>query len=466
MAIICKLYTFAKRENSTKIPDDSAGTSVDCLLKETTGIVSPSFIFAFPNTTNVSQYNYAKIETWGRYYFVEEWTFEQGRWVASMKCDVLASFRDTILASNQYVLRSASNYDQNILDTMYPATATSTEILNNVNSVFKSSLSDGSYIIGIINDDSNKVGCVTYYSFTAAQFKAFSDALFNTTNWLGIEEEDLSSGIQKALVNPFQYIVDCKWVPFAVTGTAVASLSFGWWSVTASASRIAQSDMLKTFTFEVEVPKHFQSTIRGNYLNLEPYSRYTLFYPPFGEMPIDSTRLYTAGKLYGNIGVDLISGTGTLVLSANSVIGYHYAQVAVNIQLAQTSADVQGVLSGVSQASSSFAGLFGPSSSPVSGVFGIASGILSAYAAAQPAVTTKGTNGTLSNYKYVPHLRGQFFGIVAESTGELGRPLCAEKTLSDLTGYCMVLHAEVSTTATDAEQKEIKDYLEGGFFIE
>lgn len=121
MGISVNMYTFSKYANSTEQPA-GAGTSFDCVLKDTSGVINPTIALKLDMSFNVSAYNYAYIPDFERYYFVREWTWERGLWVASLDVDVLATYKAQIGVSTQYVLRSSLASNGKILDTIYPTT--------------------------------------------------------------------------------------------------------------------------------------------------------------------------------------------------------------------------------------------------------------------------------------------------------------------------------------------------------
>ena len=74
-------------------------------------------------------YNYAYIAAYNRYYFVTEWTYALGIWTCRLSVDVLASYKTAIGALSKYVTRSASQYDLDVQDSMYPAKTGTTEFM-------------------------------------------------------------------------------------------------------------------------------------------------------------------------------------------------------------------------------------------------------------------------------------------------------------------------------------------------
>ena len=112
-------YKFTKKENSTARPQ-GGGFSVAGILNENTSIISPSLSIKFG--VDITGYNYAYIPDFKRFYNVLSWGFALGLWRCDLYVDVLASYKTEIGAMNNYILRSGSAHNGNIIDGLYPTT--------------------------------------------------------------------------------------------------------------------------------------------------------------------------------------------------------------------------------------------------------------------------------------------------------------------------------------------------------
>ena len=149
------LFDINKKVNSTKQPLPSEGQTFSCELKEETSFLTPTLKFA-PNTLtsglfSPSAYNYAMIPYWQRYYYITDWTYKNGIWEASLSVDVLASFKTEIGETTTYIIRSASQYNGDILDTFYPATTVcgTTKQQFAYDFIYQTSISEGCFVVGI-----------------------------------------------------------------------------------------------------------------------------------------------------------------------------------------------------------------------------------------------------------------------------------------------------------------------------
>lgn len=465
------LYNFSKNENSTKRP--TGGNSFNCVIKNASGVVSPVMSFNFSNSVNPSSYNYAYIASFGRYYYITEWTYAEGLWHASMTCDVLASYKDEIGASSLYMLRASAESDGKIIDNKYPATYDISVSTTTGSSPWATRLSDGTYIVGVIGNDVNSQGAVSYYTFTQSQFNAFCAMLFESPDWLNMDITEISNELTQVMFNPFQYIVSCIWIPVAGIGIGISGVKFGWWVIETPCGRLGLDATLGR-TVTLGVNKHAQASGRGEYLNGSPYAEYELSFFPFGIVPLDSSFFIDASELTVSVIIDYITGKGRMVCTTNSStmvrrFGTCTAQVGVPIQLAQVAMDYFGAVNSVVGGAGSIAG-----SVAGGNVLGAITGTVSALGnvlnSANPQVQTSGSNGSIASLEQEGgggvELRHKFYKIVDEDNAHQGRPLCKTRTPASLGGYMLVSDGDVPINGTLTEASNIKSHLEGGFYYE
>ena len=136
-----------------------------------------------------------------------------------------------------------------------------------------------------------------------------------------------------------QYIVSCLWFPFSMV-MSTDSIHVGWWEITSVGTGNSKvlSEAVFTRNLVFAVPKHPQAAQRGEYLNMQPFSRYMVNAGPWGSIPIDNIQLIGEDTVTFVMNVDLYTGTGRLSLKAKNVLAYvedHTAQIGVPIQLGQ-----------------------------------------------------------------------------------------------------------------------------------
>ena len=458
------LYEFDKNPNSTKRPK-AAGLTLECYLLEPTSITAPSLSLQLPG--NPGGYNYAMIPEFNRYYFIEDWVANNGRWVASLSVDVLASFKVSIGTSTQYVLRSAAEYDPQVQDMLYPGKAVPIQEIvspsGSYSNPFFANMYDGAYIVGIINSDTEAVGCVSYYAFTNSQFRELCSKLMSNITWMGDDFGDVTVDLLKSVFNPFQYIVSCIYIPLSgepFAGTPRTNIQYGWWYIETPCTQIRVNIVSTAPQFIL--PQHPQAADRGEYLNGPPFSSYTLYWPAVGQIPLNGdtlARAVTDGRrLTVELTLDAVTGKAVVNITAGDVPIYlSSVQIGVPVQLAQLASDYIGFASNMAQATgSAFSFDFA----------GAAASVGNALMSLIPKMQTSGSNGSTSGFLDGPKIVAEFVEIVDDSPSKRGRPLCAERQLSTLPGYIITADAELEAPCTSGELDRIKGFLNGGFFYE
>ena len=473
MSVNVTFSTFSKRENSTK--QNSSGVTKSCLLKDPCSVINPVVRVTI---TNPSAYNYAYISDFGRYYYVQDWISETADiWEAHLRVDAMASWKSYIIAQSHYVLRSASDYDEDVVDTLYPTNGNVS--YSDYTGASPFSTSDISTIIGIINNESSyKWGAATLYvlSSMGSLMKYMLGDLNEANNiftgiesiWTTIQDPLVQEGISRSLANPGQYFTESYLLPYTPQIAASnQTLKAGYLTLPSSIKGdiVSKSATLKNLgnPITLTLPDHPQAATRGKYLNLDPFSKYWLFLGPFGTYPIDSSKVYNDRTITCNVWGDFNGNVACQIMIGGVMADILYANVKCSIPVGQTTMDVGGAAgAGNTLAMSVMRTSIGDPGGIISG----ASGIASAAEAQMPRLLSKGNQGTFVNVFDAFMAYGEFHEIVDDMNAERGRPLCQEKTLSTLSGFCMCADAEVSAPCTKEEAAEINSYLNSGFYIE
>lgn len=461
-------YVFAKRSNSTKRP--SSGTDYNIEVKAPCNIINPEIKIA--SNANPTGYNYCYIPTWGRYYWVKNWTYYNSLWTASLVVDALASYRDQIGSSTEYVVRSSAQYDGTISDSLYPAKATVQSVTNAFQGGFAETISEGFFVIGFIAKAANSIGAVTYVVMTPGNAKKLSAKLLTDVSYLSIDNAEISDSLTKILFNPYQYIVSCNYFPFSIAEITahlplVSSVDVGWWSVDIPCWILGEDNNNLTKSVSVGIPKHPQAASRGGYCNASPYTDYTIFLQPFGVIPLDASKLWGATTLSIQYTVDLFTGDSILRMftDTNQLVHETTAKLGVPIQLSNITFDVP---SGGGLLQTGIAAAFGGLQAALTGgsFSDVGNGILNAAQATNADVASKGATGSTIAFDSVPYIVARFKILVDDNNEDHGRPLCKRVQLSTIPGFIMVDDPDIALPATAAEIDSIKSYMKNGFFLE
>lgn len=466
MSFAVKFYQLSKRDNSTKQPAAGSGTTYDCILKSSSSVIHPEIAINIGVVSDPVIYNYAHIFNWGRYYFIEDWRFENALWIATLKIDVLATYKEQIGNSNLYVIRSASENDGSITDTLYPAKTGCSFAHTTITNQWITSYC---YVVGCISE-SGRFGSMAYYATTPAILSGLCKNLLDNTvtNDNGFDWDDCSQALQLSLVDPLQYIKSCVCLPVPVedvTGDSEFIKVFNWTTLSA-AKKLTQGMPYISKTFTFNIPKHPLTNTRGNYLNSAPYTNLTLTLPPFGTFDIDTSVTCNATSLDAVVILDPITGKATLSVRCNAtILNRIEAQLGVPISLSSVTRDyigaAQSAASAIGGAISGFGAMGGAGA-----VLGAVNGIGNAVNALMPRANTIGTTGAFGTLRGDFKLDAQFFTPIEDDNTHNGRPLCKMRTLNTLSGYMIIQDGDVTIAGTSAEDQAIRNYLEGGFYYE
>lgn len=501
MGITVTLYkNFEKRENSTKLPLVSdAHTDFICTLKAGTSVTDPVLEIYLsgqdPADTPVgSGYNYAYIPKWSRYYFITDWKYVNGIWVAYLHVDVLATYKGTIGSSAPYVLRSASNGNDDIVDTLFPATETWAESEKNFTTQpFSPSTTRPCYVVGIISQPApaspsdepgaNTQGCVTYYGTTSKGVRdiiryLMSDEFVN--GFLADPLAGLTATAVKNFVDPLQYIESVRYYPFDIYDPDAALTpvkpQLGFYDMTGTNFPfvlVPLPSLTATRTGQSAIDVNPYSTDPGKgFLNQPPYVEYDLLLEPWGIIPLNASLMKGRANLYTTIDVDYVTGLARMAVgtaSGRADLGIYSAIVGVDISLAQITQDVMGA------ASSLVGGIVGTVGAALTGNVGgaissAANGITNALDNFKPQASVSGANNSMIAYKGTNKgatLRMRYCDCVGFAPAEYGRAYCDTPTsINALSGYIKCGHGDIDMRGLDSERRAVKAYLEGGFFYE
>lgn len=509
-----RLYNFNKKPNSTAVPV-IAGSQYNCTMKTVSSLLSPVIDIADTKGTGaIPLFNYAYIADFGRYYFIDDVSWSQGIWSLSMHVDVLASFKEDIENSRQYVIRSASDSNPYIPDTAYQTyidtngsydSETLSESVKRYNSTtltwenvsyFNRSVSNGAVCVGIVSGAANGV---THYIMPVSTFQELLQKAFAV---VPSDMTDVSSGLANAIFDPVQYITYCRWFPVlplsANLGPMVHTVNIGGYSITFTAVDTFCYQMtalgVEKYRFNIDLPLH-PDAVTYPYTRLSPFSEYSLNFQPFGNIPLDTTKMMDASRLTVQWSVDFC--TGQCILEVRSNAAHHgliYTETADYGVPMPISALVMDWKAGLAMSAMTWMKnntLMGASDEPVLrqlvaegsvtqadlNAAGVTLGntslldkMMDVTGAAMGNVVTKGSAGSWLSYNAgVPYVYLWYVRQADHDVARYGSPLCENVRLDSLSGFCICSNATVSFAIKyplSDEYSAICMYLNSGIYLE
>lgn len=473
-----KLYTFGKKRNSTAIPGEfTAFNEYSGTLKEDTSLLSPRITFIIPSPfVYVTAFNYAYIESFKRYYYINNWTCEKGgRWIAEMSVDVLASWRDNIRESTYFLSRVATIPDETsfpvLSDSTYPTKANRAHYKTEGVSPFRTD-HGGCYVVGIINGDTASFGGVSYYALSYKDFADLCKYLYGNPDWLNIT--DISAELTQALFSPMQYIVSVVHYPCPAAdlfpdldsnNDLKSNMPLGWWSIP-DITYYPINQRVSTLTGSIKFTTHPQMFDIGNqYLQYPPYSEHVLEMPGFPPITLENSRIYKkSGDTTISYTIDIDIVTGNAYLKSDKFGGMYSGHVGVSVQLSQIRLEKPDPTNMLISAG---VGLISEFGNIVNGdLASAATGILNCVEAGTSSASTTGSNGAIIDLYRTPTIYSSFMEIVPAEVETFGMPFCQIGKLANFPGFVQVRRATVDYPGLSVENAEIKNTLESGCFIE
>jgi len=538
------LYEWSKKMNSTArppLPEDVPNRCIelDIEFKDVTNMFTPQIVVStgiFLNE-NPMPYTYCWIPAFERYYFVRSWSWVLGRWEASLEIDALASWKNDIGRQTAYVLRAASARNPDVIDTKYFAIGTAAnssyqeksfaDVTSPWNTnIYSADISEGFYLLSVVNNDVYAVGAVSHYAVAPQVMAEIFSKLYASPSWMNITDGNISQDLQKMLINPIQYITRLMWIPTGLDVSGMTStnyLPYGWWGVTLTTGvvyRLTTGSMKITVPLTFQVKRHPQfNQAETRYLQMSPYTEISMYYPPFGFIKLDGSKLYGCSTIETEVRLDVMTGMGTLLISgANGGTIYStIAQVAVPISIAQMAVDMSriaqsstwvgsagiamatgGLQETAKNAANSFTqGVMNFLDHPLQSIkegwnklmgmdpqdlipaakeaaapllntmTSTAADIGSAALASSGVCESKGSTGGLAALTELCFIQWYFLKMCETDPAHYGYPLCETRVINTLSGFILCANeGSLALNATPAEKQIIIAYMCSGFYYE
>lgn len=454
-------YRFNKAKNETKVP--SEGRSTDVFLKNDCSILRPELILS----ESVVNFNYFYIPDFSRYYFMTDYKYlgEQTFQVTG-ECDSMASFREDVLSSYQWISRAHTGWNEDIIDGFFPA-LTSWGIHEKRYRLIPADASyeNGTFILGVIGKNGGGYGNpVTYFALNWSQMSELNNFLFNAESYGTMISDDIT----KAFFNPMDYLVSCMYYPIKILNVGNEEpIWFGWFQTTITAVQ------LNTYVYDLVTSAGNDFMLENNreyedFRKFSPFSHYYIYIPIIGWSEVPSARIMQ-NEMYLGMKLDLITG----ILTANiydqksgihnddgAVLFSTSGQFGCPLALAQLRSDVTGLINSVTGAITSVASL------NISGAIGNIVNAADALTGESAIRNSNGCMGLSIEYQNVRWLCHYLKTVEIDAT-RYGRPVCKyDKIENYLGGFCLCQNAEVELNGAYSDEiDQVSRFMNGGFYV-
>lgn len=429
-----QVYNFSKRYNSTKKP--AGGNTVDCVLKDNTSVFNPVFIFNF----DAYSYNYLK---WGnRYYYISDITYiANNLYEISCNIDIMATWRDDVLGSTQFVDYSQTSFDDGVIDNRISnidtasITQSSAEIISGSGNTYILSCASGGGIAGA-------------YYLTRTQLNNLMANLNVGTIGSGIIDN-----MVKEFGGAYDSIFKCVYVPFNWIGQTIGAGSIKLGSYDTG---IVGNNPILLWEYECNISIPWQY---NDFRNRSPYTSIIMYLPSVGNIELNPDDFIGQGSINIKLAVDGITGYGRYIVGGKYSYPCNFStEIAVTVNNTNSIGAVTSLVGNVA-----------------SGNFNLASNLSNVITASGRNVGVIGSLGGQGITKVSPGTwTNVYLYVISHNTnvepsnlaGTIGRPCFSSHAISSLSGYCQTSNASVDCNAPDELKQEINNIMNGGFFIE
>ena len=481
-------------------------------LRQETNIINPSIVIEY---AGVIDFNYVFISAFNRYYFVNNITSVRTHlWRLDMSCDVLMTYRDTILNYECYVSRNENLYNEDIEDNYLPLEYEKVvEVTNLYNDTYNYGkvFLEGKYSVVFttiytgkeyqvddeqveteFQDLEGNILEVSSISLGASNYRCMGiikNNILGTLNKLiekTINADDLASYIISLIVFPVdgnELIVGALTPEKLLIKNDDTSITVTQGDVSYPNGGVLKPILANQFTI---TPKY------NNFLDYEPYTTYEIYLPFYGWLKLNSYQILneqlvvTYCPQVDSEQCSIIISKGSFLGKSREVIAEVTCQLGIQIPINSTNVErinrektanvlnsVVGGITGVAMAGAG-AAIGNPLMAMAGGmtaIGSITSGISKDMTLLPSAQSKSGSSydGAMSDRTF--KLRITYPKIAVDDLTKyakyIGRPLQTNVKLNTLTGYTIVggVHVENLATATDNEKTGIERQLRKGVII-
>lgn len=412
-------------------------------------------------------FNFCQYAGNGHYYWITDITSERNDlWSVACAVDVLATFKDEILATTAWVQYSSQLYDLNIVDKRLP---TPLNQLSAFTSVTPNSFSEnGFYVLCAagVGYTGNTGGFTQMYGMSSGNLINLADRFYTLDEGL-IDLHDF-------FMSPYQSIVDVFWVPFVQGqyGGGDDAIKLGNINMDVNGNIIVARNHKETVTLTITHPY-------GDFRDAE-YCVYTLYLPFYGFIELSSKELYGMTTLTIDIVTDLYVGGIVYYVYANNVSGNQVligtygasAKAAIPIgqgdSFKQSATSLSGLIAGNAHRIASFLGQY------VGRLYEITNTnsnvpIYDDFYTSQPKASGSFSSVAMAKLPLYITLTLNYVNTSETPTAQNAvRGNACGKTLSlgSLSGFVQTAGASVSIDGELDHARRINAYLDGGVYLE
>ena len=464
-----------------KTPQTIQLTPAEIALAQGSNVIAvngnSTIAFTYSAAEIATDYCYAYISKWDKYYFVATPNILTNYHVQyDLEEDYLATRKTEVGSTVAHVAFSSSGFNKYIPDTRM--CVRSDRVYQNATSAASGLSSVGCYILSVINDTSNGLnGAATYYMLSSGDLAKLTKNLLDAS---------ILTQIQNIFNDPMDCIVSCTWIPLTASemtghlGTAEfvhlgnAELDGGGDPSMACAGSPVTDPIVELTPVTLTIPYKWNDFRDG-----QPYTSFSLYLPGLGETDLNANDFIESATVSIYPRIDITTGDiiywvyddNGIVLKTVTFSG------GCDVPLAHITTNAKGALATIG---GSVGGLVTSALGAVTGnaPLTVGGGLALLGAAGSTAMqfntrstSVKGSTNGRSAFKDTTFK----LTVCSQETEDpdnasyiarWGRPVATTHAISNHSGYVQCDNASVSIAGDNTEREIINNYLNTGFFYE
>ena len=434
--------------------------------------------FGYTAEEIATDYVYAYIPKWDKYYFVATPTIITNYHVQyDLEEDYLASRKTEVGSTVAHIVYSSTGWDKDLTDARIAVKGTKTIYHDSQALPF---VTAGCYIVGVVNNQTDgKLGALSYYRMDATN-------LAKLITWM--MKDDFFTKISSYFNGkPLDFIQSCIWCPVNGSdfGNTLQTTMYLGDTAVADYSTVPETAVLISH-YPITTPIKSYPVVSvslgskfGDFRDNQPYTSASLYLPGVGLTDLNANDFYESANVNIETIFDITTGDCTYKIydDTNQLLKTVSFNASASVSLSQVNINSAGALAGIGGAIGGVVGLgvAAVTMNPLAGVtagVGILGGASAAIMAAnQRSTSIKGTNSGRSGF----YTNSASSVVVRQDTEDcdnasyiarIGRPVGKTQAISNHSGYVQCEAASIALAGDNTEREIINNYLNTGFFYE
>ena len=434
--------------------------------------------FGYTAEEIATDYVYAYIPKWDKYYFVATPTIITNYHVQyDLEEDYLASRKTEVGSTVAHIAYSSTGWDKDLTDARIAVKGTKTIYHDSQALPF---VTAGCYIVGVVNNQTDgKLGALSYYRMDATN-------LAKLITWM--MKDDFFTKISSYFNGkPLDFIQSCIWCPVNGSdfGNTLQTTMYLGDTAVADYSTVPETAVLISH-YPITTPIKAYPVVSvslgskfNDFRDAQPYTSASLYLPGVGLTDLNANDFYESANVNIETIFDITTGDCTYKIydDTNQLLKTVSFNASASVSLSQVNINSAGALAGIGGAIGGVVGLgvAAVTMNPLAGVtagVGILGGASAAIMAAnQRSTSIKGTNSGRSGF----YTNSASSVVVRQDTEDcdnasyiarIGRPVGKTQAISNHSGFVQCEAASVALAGDNTEREIINNYLNTGFFYE